>query len=137
MVEPISIIAGITSLLSTIVRTTIVVTNFVKVCREARGDLIRVSEELATLKQILECLKRDTEESEPSPTLDSLTDQILPIISHCNDVLERINAVVEKQSGRFGPVKWAIEGKRQVISLRGELAAYREALSVTLEIISM
>lgn len=135
--RPLSITTGILSLLSTVGKTSIAIANFVKTCREARSDLLGVGQELSTLKQILEWLKDDTDSDNNSSVPDSLSEQILPIISNCNAVLEKINEVVKKHSGRLGPARWAIDGKRDVISLRGELNAYRGALSVTLETVSM
>lgn len=136
MAEPLSITTGILSLISTIGKTSLAVADFVKTCREARRDLLEVSQELLQLEKILEWLKDDTEESSTSIP-ETLTAQILPIISNCSLVLDRIQGVVGKHSGRFGPTRWAIDGKKDVTSLRGELAAHRGALNVTLEAITI
>lgn len=72
MADPLSITSGILTLLSAVGKTTIVVAEFVKTCREARRDLWEVNQELSNLKQILQWLKDDTEDSN-TPIPDSLT----------------------------------------------------------------
>ena len=90
MADSLSLTTGILALISTVGKTSIVLTDFIKTCREARGDLLGVSQELSTLKQILEWLKDDTEEDELSAIPESLTTQVLPIISDCDRVLRKI-----------------------------------------------
>lgn len=43
MADPLSITASILALVSTVAKTSIVVNDFAKMCREARGDLLGVS----------------------------------------------------------------------------------------------
>lgn len=137
MADSLSLTTGTLALISTVGKTSIVLTDFIKTCREARGDLLGVSQELSTLKQILEWLKDDTEEDELSAIPESLTTQVLPIISDYDRVLRNINRVVKSHTGTLGPTKWAFSGKKNISSLREALLAHRGALNVTLETLTM
>lgn len=137
MADPLSITTGILALITAVGKTSIVVTDFVKTCREARGDLLGVSQELSTLKQILEWLRDDTDETKQSAIPESLTAQIIPIVTDCDRVLKKIDNVVKGHASTLGPTKWALGGKKDIGSLREALSAHRGALSVTLETLTM
>jgi Fungal N-terminal domain of STAND proteins len=137
MTDPVSLTFGITSLLQVIAQTSVAVASFVQTCRKARADLLGIDQELSALKKILEWLKSDTEDIQDVSIPESLSDQILTIISHCNGTLKKIKSVLEKHSDWRGPARWALDGKKEVSGLQPELAAYRGALSVALITIDM
>jgi len=130
---------GVTSLLNTIAVTTVAVADFVKGCRKARGDLLGVAQELSTLTKILEWLKNDIDsEGDNGISIpDSLTSQITSIVSHCKRTVDKIQLVLEQHSGSMGAAKWAVGGKKDVNSLQAELAAYRGALNLTMEVTTL
>jgi hypothetical protein len=137
MAEPLSIATGVLALINTVGKTTIAVTEFTKTYREARGDLLGILQELSTLGQVLKWLKDDTSDEKESSIPISLATQILPIISDCERVLDKIREIVAKHSGPLGPARWAFDGKKDVSGLREALGAHRGALNVTLETITM
>ena len=137
MSDPLSIPSNITSLLKIIALTTSAVVDFVRICRQARGDLLGVSQELSTLTQILEWVKSDIEESNAASIPDPFAAHVGSITSDCNRTLDKIRAALEKHSTRLGPARWALDGKKEVNSLQRELCGYRGVLALTLETISL
>jgi hypothetical protein len=70
--DPLSISATCISLVGTIVKTSIVVTGFVRDVRAARSDLDAVSRELLSLKTVLELLADDVAD----PTSESFPETL-------------------------------------------------------------
>jgi len=135
--DPLSITTGCLTLLGTIGQTSLAITSFVRSCREARGDLAEVARELSELKMVLELLQggQDVENDRIIP--ESLQRQILGILVKCNEILVKIDAVLEKHRGRVGDIRWVATGKNDVANLRQSLEAYRGALSLVLETITL
>jgi hypothetical protein len=135
MTDPVSLTFGITSLLQVIAQTSVAVASFVQTYRKARADLLGIDQELSVLKNILEWLKKDTKDIQDVSIHESLSDQIVTIISH--GTLKKIKSVLEKHEDWRGPARWALDGKKEVSGLQPELAAYRGALNVALITIDM
>jgi hypothetical protein len=135
--DPLSITTGCLTLLGTIGQTSLAITLFVRSCREARGDLAEVARELSELKMVLELLQGDQDVENDRIIPESLQRQILGILVKCNEVLVKIDAVLEKHRGRVGDIRWVATGKNDVANLRQSLEAYRGALSLVLETITL
>ena len=133
MADPFSIATGIIGLIAAIGTTYTVFADIAKTCRNARDDLVEVTEELSKLKQALEQLKDDTD-ADVSVIPKTQTAQILDIISGCNHAMDRMHETIQKHSGKFGPCKWASSGKNEMIALRGKLASFQGTLCLTLAI---
>lgn len=138
MVDPLSTTTGVLSLLSTTVKTSIAVSDFLKSVHEARGQLLEVSHELATLREILNCLEHDAINSRDHSSIpDALTTQLISIIADCKHVLSKIDSMLDQHSGRLGPSQWAITGKKEISNLRKALSTHCRALVLTLESINL
>ncbi|KAI1858067.1 uncharacterized protein JN550_012889 [Neoarthrinium moseri] len=122
-----------------VIQTTVTVTEFIRDCREARADLISVNRGLSDLKIVLELLKADTEDDAGNPLFsESLRTQILTVIENCGDVTAKIEQVlVDMRRRRAGPIKWALEGKKEVASLKNSLEAHRGELHLALEMVNL
>ena len=123
--------------MGTIGQTSIAITSFVKSCREARKDLAEVARELSELKLVLELLEGDQDVENDKILPESLQRQILSILSNCNGVLVKIEAALEKHRGRVGDIRWVVTGKTEVANLRQSLEAYRCALNLVLETVTL
>ncbi|KAK3321828.1 hypothetical protein B0H66DRAFT_181597 [Apodospora peruviana] len=135
--DPLSITGGCLALVSTVGKTLLGVTAFVKNCREARTDLGSVTRELSELKLVLEVLGEDTKDGNDEAIPENVRTQISTIVSSCSDVLDRLTKVSEKHDGRLGPTRWAVEGKSEVSNLRQLLEGHRGALSLAIDTVAL
>ncbi|KAG7294533.1 hypothetical protein NEMBOFW57_004608 [Staphylotrichum longicolle] len=135
--DPLSITSACLALLSAVGKTSIAVTSFIRGCREARSDLTSISGELTQLQLVLDLLKDDASVGDDRVIPESLQTQILSIIKNCSAVVDNINTVLEKHSGRTGVPKWVAFGKAEVAGLRMSLEAHRGSLSLVLELVSV
>lgn len=135
--DPLSITTACLALLSAVGKTSIAITSFIRGCREARSDLTSISGELTQLQLVLDLLKDDASVGDDRVIPESLQTQILSIIKNCSAVVDNINTVLEKHSGRTGVPKWVAFGKAEVAGLRMSLEAHRGSLSLVLELVSV
>ncbi|KAF7536814.1 hypothetical protein G7054_g4232 [Neopestalotiopsis clavispora] len=139
VIDPLSITTSCLALIGVVAKTSIAITAFIRDCREARGDLISVNRELSELKIVLELLQEDTAGHDGELLLsESLQTQILSIIHNCGDVSARVEQVLTDLRGsRIGAIKWVLDRKKEVASLKQSLEAHRSALSLALEMVNM
>jgi hypothetical protein len=135
--DPLSITTACLSLLGAVAKTSLAVTTFVRGCREARSDLSSISGELTQLHLVLDLLKDDASVSDGRVIPESLQAQILSIIKNCSVVIDNIDAVLRKHSGKTGAVKWVAFGKAEVAGLHMSLEAHRGSLNLVLELVSV
>ncbi len=137
--DPLSITTACLTLLGTVGKTGLAVTEFIRGCREARADLTAISGELTQLHLVLDLLKDDAAVSDNSGRVipESLQTQILSIIKNCTAVVDNINTVLQNYAGRTGVAKWVAFGKAEVAGLRMSLEAHRGSLSLVLELVSV
>ena len=137
--DPLSIVAASASLIGAVGKTSVVVTEFIRGCRDARADLTAVSRELFELKLVLELLRDDTGTGLDDENLipGAIHQQILSILENCENILGHVNKVLDKHSGRTSPIRWTVFGKEEVVVLRTSLEAHRGALSLTLDTLNL
>ncbi|KAF3026474.1 hypothetical protein E8E14_012875 [Neopestalotiopsis sp. 37M] len=137
--DPLSITTSCLALIGVVAKTSIAITAFIRECREARGDLTSVNRELSDLKIVLELLQEDTAGQDGELLLsESLQTQILSIIKNCGDVSSKVEQVLTDLRGsRVGAIRWVLDGKKEVASLKQSLEAHRSALSLALEMVNM
>lgn len=137
--DPLSITTGCLALISTVEKTTLAITAFIRACHEARTDLTSINVELLELAIILELLKDDTAGSDDSVIPESLQQQILSIITNCTTVVSKINNVLDsfKEGSKTSTIKWAASGKGEIAGLRMSLEAHRGSLNLALELMSI
>ncbi|KAI1853967.1 hypothetical protein JX266_001108 [Neoarthrinium moseri] len=137
--DPLSITTSCLALLGALTQTTTTIIQFIRDCREARGDLTSVTQELSDLRIVLELLKEDAAEADGDiPLSAALRTQIITVINNCGDVAAKIERVlVNLRDSRVGAVRWVLDGKKQVFILKQSLEAHRGALSLALEMVHL
>lgn len=131
--NPFSITTGCIALLGAIVKTSTAIAGFVHGCRKARADLTSVSRELADIQLVIELLRDDGDTADFSIVPSHMRTHILSITANCQHTLDQINEVLGNHSGSAGAMRWAVEGRKQVASLKLSLEAHRGALSLALD----
>ncbi|KAH8774034.1 hypothetical protein BGZ57DRAFT_403504 [Hyaloscypha finlandica] len=137
--DPLSITAGCSTLVTTVLKVSIQINGFVREVRDARWDLDAVSRELISLKTVLEILSEDAENSTGGGFPRSLVRQICGILTNCGGVLEQIEASLQKHAGggvKRG-VKWSLSGRDDVNKLRSSLEAHKSALDIALDMVAL
>jgi STAND-like protein len=135
--DPLSITAGALACLTAIVQTSKAITNFIRGCREARGDLTVISRELSDLGIVLELLKDDTDVADDRVIPEPIQRQILSILANCKDVIGKVDDLLAHHAGKRGAVLWAMGGKKDATNLRQSLEAHRGALGLALETVTL
>ncbi|KAK3348795.1 hypothetical protein B0T25DRAFT_519167 [Lasiosphaeria hispida] len=119
---------SVDSTLSAITTTSATITRFIRSVRAAHADLSAVSRELSDLRLLLELLRDEPE----IPLL--LQSQILILVDACGNALIRIDAALSYCQDAS---QWASTGKAEILRLRGRVGAFREALALVLEVVSL
>ncbi|KAI1877701.1 hypothetical protein JX265_003709 [Neoarthrinium moseri] len=137
--DPLSITTSCLALLGALTQTTTTIIQFIRDCREARGDLTSVTQELSDLRIVLELLKGDAAETDGDiPLSGALRTQSITVINNCGDVAAKIERVlVNLRGSRIGAVRWVLDGKKEVFILKQSLEAHRGALSLALEMVHL
>ena len=135
--EPLSITTGCLSLVGTIAKVSITITNFVRTARDSRRDLDIVSRELGSLQTVLQLLADDTQDT-PKAIPQNLETQIEGIIGNCNGTVEDIEKILQKyREAKLRCTKWAWSGRDDMTRLRTTLEAHKSALELALEMIAL
>jgi hypothetical protein len=137
IMDPLSITAACVAMTTTIAKTSLSVTTFVRSVRVARSDLDGISRELASLATLLELIAEDTENVNALP--ETLRKQIAAILSNCQLVLLEVERLVKNCNGPglIKGSKWTLAGSEDVTKLRLSLAANKSALEIALEMVTL
>jgi len=127
MADPVSIVTGIVTLLTTIRAAVEIINTF----RDAPKHFLEINGELSTLKEILEHLKTNID-IYPLSIADSPRTQMLGIILECHSTTQNLHEVIQEYSKPLGRLKWPIKGKDKVAEMRQKLARTREMLCTML-----
>src|SRR5437763_784576 len=131
--DPLSLGFACISLISTIAKTSSLITSFVRDCRAAHYDLDNISRELTSLEKVLGLLN-DTVNGQVIP--DKLRKEIATIIANCGRVLEELAELLRRHNGGVSrAVCWATTGTQDAAKLRSSLDAYRGALNIALDLL--
>lgn len=136
--DPLSITAGCTGVLSTIATLTINVTKFVGEVRDSGKEMRAVNRELSDLSFCVERLQEDfTRPGTSCP--DELQDHLLVVLKNCDSVMVDMQKLLLKMSsGSLGrKMQWAAFGQSEIYKLREQLAAHKATIDVALTIFSM
>jgi hypothetical protein len=115
-------------LLSGISSTSAIITRFIPSVRVAHTDLAAVTRDLSDLRLILDLLR----DEERIPLV--LQGQMLLVLESCGNVLIQIDNILARCPE---PGNWIESGRREITSCRTTLVAFREALALALEVVSM
>ena len=138
MGDPLSLTVACISLISTIGKTSSFITSFVRRCRAARYDLDNISRELTSLENVLSLLKDDIDTTNDQAIPETLQKEIATIIANCGRVLEELVELLRRHNGGVGQaVCWATTGTQDAAKLRSSLDAYRGALNLALDLLTL
>lgn len=138
--DPLSIAASAFGLAGGIARLSLALTQFSGSFRDAAEDLGALSAELQALAAILEPLTRALcSPRQQSPLLNDLVSQIDSTLRGCVLTIEQIAETVEKyqQNTTWTKATWVLLGKDEALKLRDSLRAYKMALSIGLNMLSL
>jgi hypothetical protein len=137
--EPLSITTGCLALISTIGKTSSVITSFVRDCRDARHDLDAISRELTSLGSVLTLLKEDSATTKDQAIPETLRAQIVSVISNCSQVLTTLDDLLQKHNGvRVDKAaRWVMTGRDDAAKLRSTLVAHVGALNLALDLLTL
>jgi hypothetical protein len=135
--DPLSINTSCIGLVSSVVKVSIQISDFVRRAREARGDLDAISRELVSLKTLLEILSEDARTGKGFT--ESLANHISGILKNFGGVLEQIETSLHKHAGAgiTPAVKWSQSGRDDMNKLRSSLEAYKSSLDIVLDMLSL
>jgi hypothetical protein len=138
MGDPVSLSVACLSLISTIARTSSLITSFVQGYRAAYYDLDNISRELTSLKNVLGLLEDDIGPPNGQAIPETSRKQIATIIANCDRALDEWAELLRKHNGGVGQaIWWATTGTQDAARLRSNLDAYRGALNVALESLAL
>ncbi|KAF7542262.1 hypothetical protein G7Z17_g11728 [Cylindrodendrum hubeiense] len=136
--DPLSIASGCAGLITAIGSLSLSIHAFVRTCREARGDLDRVSRELFSLQTVLELIQEDVADDGKlfPPTLER---QISGILSNCTSVVLEVQSCITKYGdGRLkSRMTWTVNGQGDMEKLRTSLEAHKSALELALDMLTL
>ena len=136
--DPLSIAASCTALVTTIAKISVELTSFSRRVREARNDVDLVVRELVSLTTTLEYMAGDINDNDCGKALpSSLLSQIKNILAGCDNVIIQIAQTISKFDGDGVIVrsKWAISGQGDMEKLRSSLEAHKSALGIGLDML--
>jgi Fungal N-terminal domain of STAND proteins len=134
--DPLSISTACVSLIATLGRILPQIVSFVSDVRDARRDMDAVSRELHSLSLSLENLRDDsTKIKYPEGSRRTL----ITVLGNCDHVTKEIEALLNKMaSGNIGRrMQWTIYGRDDMNKLRSRLEAYKSAIDIALDMVSM
>jgi Fungal N-terminal domain of STAND proteins len=137
MGEPLSLVLGCISLISTIGETSSLIASFVGRCRAARHDLDNISQELTSLENILSHLKKNIATTNDQAIPKTFRKEIATSIANCGIVLRELDELLQRHNGGVGQaVCWATTGRHDATKLRLSLDGYRGTLNLALELLT-
>ncbi len=136
---PSPITATCRDLLENIAKTSLTITGFVREVRRARADLDFVSRELVSLKTVLELLAEDASNTSSQCLPNPLKKPIAGIITNCGAAVVETQKVLANNKGNklSKAAMWATGGKDDIAKLRLILEAYKSALAITFDMVTL
>jgi uncharacterized coiled-coil protein SlyX len=136
MADPLTIIAGVVGILSSIATLSARITAFGSEVADAKKDMQRVSQELESLALVLSKLQ-DSYKAAPDSLSPSLAVGLGEVLQNCNKTVVELEILLQKASNRqMKSLNWRLSGKRESDSLRDSLAAHKSTLGLTLILIT-
>lgn len=137
--DPLSITGSSFAIAGAIAKASISILEFSHQAKEASEDLQGVSRELQALAVILDPLTRNISRAPKGTVTKELSEQLEASLDGCALVVSRIDSTIHKyqKDGGWTRTKWVLFGRGDMEKLRGSLEAYKMALSLGLQFVSM
>lgn len=138
MADPLSIAASCIAVMTAVGQTTRLVRDFVRTYRNARTDLVRLSQEISVLDLILQSLHDIVSDGTGIAGVPPrVLEQLDTIIRDCGSILDNIQAVLDGFVGTWAETKWVLTGKKKIADQVVLLEANRKALDLALSTIDL
>lgn len=137
--DPLSITGSSFAIAGAIAKASIAIFEFSHQAKDASEDLQGVSRELQALAAILDPLTRNISRAPKGTVTAELSEQLESSLDGCALVVGRIDSTIHKyqKDGGWTRTKWVLFGRGDMEKLRGSLEAYKMALSLGLQFVSM
>jgi hypothetical protein len=137
--EPLSIVTGCICLITTIGRTSSLITSFVQNCRAAGHDLRDISLELDAVKNVLNHLRDEIADTNEESIPETLRVQIATNIFNCGRALRELDELLRRYNGERidQHARWIMAGRHDAARLRSSLAVHRDNLNLALEMLTL
>lgn len=137
--EPLSIVAAAFSIAGAVAKASTSIVEFSLHAQDAADDLTSVNQELHALNAILDPLARGHSEAPKGTLQPDLEQNLRSSLGGCELVVGKIEATIEKyqKDGAWTKTKWVMVGRGDMEKLRGSLEAYKMALGLGLQLITM
>ena len=138
MADPLSIAASCIAVMTAVGQTTRLVRDFVRTYRNARTDLVRLSQETSGLDLILQSLHDIVSDGTGIAGVPpQVLEQLDTIIRDCGSILDNIQAVLDGFVGTWAETTWVLTGKKKIADQVVLLEANRKALDLALSTIDL
>ncbi|ENH67051.1 hypothetical protein FOC1_g10004683 [Fusarium oxysporum f. sp. cubense race 1] len=138
--DGLSVAASCIAVIQAADQTYMIISQFVRNCKEAKSGLGAVSQELFTLTKVLTQLKDIVPNGggfADSELTNNTKRDIRDIISSFSVVTREIEDVLSGHEGRLAALSWATRGKRKVATSKVLLETNRRALSLAVDTITL
>ena len=135
--DPLSLSVSCYTLITAVAALSTQVSSFIRSVRSARSDVDALTQELASLRMVLEVLVDDSTDGSNIP--EPIEKQLLGVLANCNQVVSQIETALSKYAsdGMVAAAKWATTGRDKVENLRTHLGAHKSTLKLALEIVDL
>ncbi|KAK4199530.1 hypothetical protein QBC40DRAFT_81572 [Triangularia verruculosa] len=136
--DPLSIGGGCLALITSIASVTKGIYSFTKQVREAQSDLDAVTQELTSLRLVLELYVEDDANTNVAFP-EALNKRLSAIVTNCQLVVRDIEACLAKYSSDSCGKKlsWVVSGQDDVSRLRRSIEAHKSALNLGLDMAAL
>ncbi|KAJ9425932.1 hypothetical protein FOXG_18363 [Fusarium oxysporum f. sp. lycopersici 4287] len=137
--DGLSVAASCVALIQASDKTFVIVSQFIRDCKDAKNDLVSVNQELSALRQtlgLLQDLVPDDCDFVDSDVTKNTKNNINEIITSSLNVARDIDGVLSGHKGKLAAVNWATSGKRKISGFKASLETNRRALNLAVDVIT-
>jgi hypothetical protein len=112
--------------------------HFVRDVRGVKDELDGISQELQSLKAVLEILADDAGDFSRGRLPDTLEIQVTGIVTNCMSVVVEIEQTLNRHEGSrlAKAARWTAIGQGDISKLRSSLEAHKSALEIALDMVT-
>lgn len=137
--DPLTIAATFIPLFGATVKALVAIVGYSRVARDTAKHLDSISAEIQALVVVLGPLSCSLSVTTSTVIPDALVQEISLSVRGCTNLVEEIHERIFKYQRKriFSKIGWAMSGQTKIDKLRESLGAYKMALSIGMQAISM
>jgi hypothetical protein len=137
--DPLSVVLGCFTLVPSIIKTSLSISNFILEVRSARKEMDMITNELNQLKSVLIILDEDTKQCPRDAFPAFLVDQVKIIVGKCQGAVDDIEKTIRAHNGdrNTKATTWVLFGRNEMETLRKNLEAYKSGLEIAMGTLNM